>query len=153
MRGDADVGRDDAGELLGQRGSDVLSPGDRLPHGGRQLVGRAVLGDVAARAQPQAAHRELLLGIRAQHQRGHRGIHALDLLEQRQAVPSLQVQVDERDVPPLLAGELQRLGGGACVAELRIAERLAEDLVEPAPDDRVIVDDQEARHGAAPAER
>ena len=76
-------------------------------------------------------------------------MRAAHLLEQREAVPAGQVEVDERDVPALCVHQIQRLGGAARLTEAGAGKCLGEDLDEPTADDGVIVDEQDSHHELA----
>src|SRR5258705_3057676 len=62
-----------------------------------------------------------------------------------------QAEIEQHHVPPLSERKRHRFCGGARLTELHTLRQTLQDLDQPAPDQRVIVDDENANHRPDPA--
>src|SRR5882762_1167271 len=76
------------------------------------------------------------------------GIDLLQLLQEFQAVPASQREVENYQVPVLLGYQAERFRGGAGLAKTDGTGLLAQNILDAVPNHFVIVDDENVPHGS-----
>ena len=133
------------------RRQDVAAAGDRDLDRLLEVLGRRVLQHVAGRALGEGAADVVGVVERRQHDDRHVGPPGLQLVEQLEAVRVRHADVDECDLD-VVRHQLERRGGVRGLDDLGLGEAVADDVAEPAPDERVVVDDQDL-HEVPPGSR
>src|SRR5258706_13695271 len=77
------------------------------------------------------------------------GIDLLQLLQEFQAVPASQGEVEDYQVPALLGYQAERFRGGAGLTETDGAGLLAQNILDAVPNHFVVVDDENVPHGSS----
>src|SRR5712671_4625358 len=130
------------GELLGKLRTDVPSPRGDLSQRREQLLGLAVLGDVAGRTRFQHPRRDRALRVHAVDEHGDLRMLRLDARDQLDGIGGGHRDVHQQDVERLLAQLFQQLLAVARFGDdLEIRRRL-EDVPDPASNHRMVIGDQ-----------
>src|ERR1044071_9834073 len=96
-------------ELLAQRRRDVAAAAGDLADGAHQLLGRALLGEVARRSGLEGAHGVAILGVHGQDQHSPAGVALAQLLDELEAVLARHVVVEHRHFPWHAPGKVDHL--------------------------------------------
>jgi len=76
-----------------------------------QLLNRTAFGHKAARARIERRDCELVLALATENEHGQNRLGVLDILESIQSIPVGQTEVEQQEVPKLLAHKIERLLG------------------------------------------
>ena len=104
--------------------------------------GRAVLGQIAARAGAQHVDRVLLLRQAAHDQHPHARVAGLDVPQDVQAAAVGHVDVEQHEIPILFSQQIERLVAACGLADRVDGGICLQKLLESCPDDRMVVGNQ-----------
>ena len=142
------VDRKPRGERLGDRRGDVLAPRVQRADRGDDLrrVGRLV--QVAHGAGLQRADRVLVLGVHREHQHADASGVLGERVQHVEPAATRQVDVEQQHVELGVAGELAQLAVVGRLADDADVAGLVQRVAQPAPDQRVVIDDDDADHAS-----
>src|SRR5437879_1456992 len=141
------VGRlDGEGQVLGHRRGQIFPAGEHGLDRPDQLLGGALLAEIAGRTSLHDPHGELLRWMDAQDEYWHSRAQSLEIAQHLQPVASRHADVQNYDVPIRSPEELKRRCGVAGLADHHRRELIRQDLPETAPDDRMVIRDEDSQH-------
>src|SRR5690606_5418936 len=135
------------GEALDHARADTVADVDpareHAAQGNDELIAGRLLHDVAVRAGAQEALGIDRLVVHRQHEHGKLPVLRADLLDQLEAVAVAQRQIEDHDIGPRSLEPEPRLAHVRRLAADNEIGLLLQELDEPFPDDRMIVDDED----------
>ena len=127
------------GQHFRQGCADVFPATDRFADGDRQFFGRGFLVDISRRTGAQHGNCDGVFRMHAQDEHRAPRVGPLDLLEHDQPVPARHGVIENQHVPFHIADKFERLAGIFRFADHPHVGLRGEKLLQPLPNQRVIV--------------